>query len=494
MVTGSEDGRRSIHGPWAIGANFSRMSDAKLIAGDLRAVLVKHAKFCDRVYQVKGTQAFRAKPTPIVLEWAKEMGFEWGVAPLSWGHGLLMEEFPYIVTIGTLLAVFHFDCDGLGDGGLSRFLRAKGAEVVEGRVLTVVVQGNAPAAEVAEHVIEELSQFCQQGTDGSAPELWPISAPWASARAEEESELSVRLSTPLLCSPFLSHDKLRFAVFVNFYNPGTGARALWHYLEQAGFTNLSARVLSMQTAMEQAQAKALLADNFFSPPPPAAAPAAEPVSESMQEILRQADEHLDRLQISEALTVLRAYLAEHPRDIEGLVLLARAYAMGEQESRAISMYQRALSLEPQHHGALMGLGLLLQQLGQHREAVGIFQRAAAISPDAQGHYCLAQAWKELGEPAKALDAIALAIEAEPSFVPALVFAADLQAELSQFDEAKTLYQRVLTVSPLHRGAREALTQILAREQPPQEAQRRKPWAGLQKAIKNFQDQVRKLQR
>jgi Flp pilus assembly protein TadD len=48
--------------------------------------------------------------------------------------------------------------------------------------------------------------------------------------------------------------------------------------------------------------------------------------------------------------------------------------------RALSDIREVLAREPRHFGALSGLGIILQEIGEDRHALDAFRRALAIHP------------------------------------------------------------------------------------------------------------------
>jgi tetratricopeptide (TPR) repeat protein len=81
---------------------------------------------------------------------------------------------------------------------------------------------------------------------------------------------------------------------------------------------------------------------------------------------------------------------------------------------AITLYRRALALEPQHLSALSNLGGALWANGAPQEAVSILQRALALNPQmASLHYNLGLAYQDLQQPQAALACFEAVLRLEP---------------------------------------------------------------------------------
>ncbi|MEO8666999.1 MAG: hypothetical protein ABI399_00665 [Bauldia sp.] len=79
-------------------------------------------------------------------------------------------------------------------------------------------------------------------------------------------------------------------------------------------------------------------------------------------------DYLDRI------TVLK------PDYVEGWNKRATVYFMLQDYSRSISDIQKTLVLEPRHFGALSGLGIILDSLGEKRRAMEAYQKALDVDP------------------------------------------------------------------------------------------------------------------
>ncbi|WP_163606936.1 tetratricopeptide repeat protein, partial [Klebsiella pneumoniae] len=56
------------------------------------------------------------------------------------------------------------------------------------------------------------------------------------------------------------------------------------------------------------------------------------------------------------------------------------YFARKELGRAVADIEQVLKREPRHYGALAGLGMILQQLGDDKQALDVFRRALEIHP------------------------------------------------------------------------------------------------------------------
>ncbi len=59
---------------------------------------------------------------------------------------------------------------------------------------------------------------------------------------------------------------------------------------------------------------------------------------------------------------------------------ATVYYVKKDFGRALADIREVLAREPRHFGALSGLGIILQEIGDDRHALDVFRRALAIHP------------------------------------------------------------------------------------------------------------------
>jgi tetratricopeptide (TPR) repeat protein len=81
-----------------------------------------------------------------------------------------------------------------------------------------------------------------------------------------------------------------------------------------------------------------------------------------------------------AVTLLDAIVKIKPDYIEAWNRRATIYYMKKDYGRSLADIREVLKLEPRHFGALTGLGLILQDIGDDKQALEVFRRALAVYP------------------------------------------------------------------------------------------------------------------
>ena len=81
-----------------------------------------------------------------------------------------------------------------------------------------------------------------------------------------------------------------------------------------------------------------------------------------------------------AIKLLNAIIDIRPDFIEAWNRRATIFYMKKDFARAIEDIHQVLAREPRHFGALSGLGIILQEVGDDKDALDAFRRALAIHP------------------------------------------------------------------------------------------------------------------
>jgi tetratricopeptide (TPR) repeat protein len=85
-----------------------------------------------------------------------------------------------------------------------------------------------------------------------------------------------------------------------------------------------------------------------------------------------------------SLKLLDATIEIAPQFTEAYAQRATAYYLKKDLYRSLADLRLVVAREPRHFGALAGLGVILQDLGQHRLALDAMRRAIALNPHIKG--------------------------------------------------------------------------------------------------------------
>jgi len=81
-----------------------------------------------------------------------------------------------------------------------------------------------------------------------------------------------------------------------------------------------------------------------------------------------------------AITLLDSIIRIKPDYVEAWNRRATIYYLKKDYGRSLSDIREVLKREPRHFGALAGLGLILQDVGDDRQALEVYRRALALYP------------------------------------------------------------------------------------------------------------------
>jgi tetratricopeptide (TPR) repeat protein len=81
-----------------------------------------------------------------------------------------------------------------------------------------------------------------------------------------------------------------------------------------------------------------------------------------------------------AIKLLDAIIAIKPSYVEAWNRRATVYYLKQDYAHSIADIAEVLAREPRHFGALSGLGMMLQEIGDDKDALDAYRRALAIDP------------------------------------------------------------------------------------------------------------------
>ena len=97
-------------------------------------------------------------------------------------------------------------------------------------------------------------------------------------------------------------------------------------------------------------------------------------------LMSRANAAMEAKQMEVALKLLDAVVKLKPDYVEGWNRRATLYYLQNDYTRSLEDIQQVLVREPRHFGALTGLGMIMQELGDDKRALDAFRKALAVDP------------------------------------------------------------------------------------------------------------------
>jgi tetratricopeptide (TPR) repeat protein len=97
-------------------------------------------------------------------------------------------------------------------------------------------------------------------------------------------------------------------------------------------------------------------------------------------LMMRARAAMDAQQMDIALKLLDAVIKLRPDYVEGWNRRATLYYLQNDYAHSLADIEQVLVREPRHFGALAGLGMIMQDLGDEKRALDAFRKALAVNP------------------------------------------------------------------------------------------------------------------
>ena len=139
-----------------------------------------------------------------------------------------------------------------------------------------------------------------------------------------------------------------------------------------------------------------------------------------------------------------------------------------QLDQAVLAFQNAINIKPDYADAYNNMGITLKEQGKLEEAIEAYNKAISINPDyADAYYNMGNVLQEQGKPEKAVEAYNKAISIKPDYFDSLKLdqalkLANKKAKEGSLDEAKRIYQDILSKFPKNKRAIEGLQRLSGR--------------------------------
>jgi tetratricopeptide (TPR) repeat protein len=103
-------------------------------------------------------------------------------------------------------------------------------------------------------------------------------------------------------------------------------------------------------------------------------------SDTIALLMTRAKAAMDAQNSEIALKLLDAVVKLRPDYIEGWNRRATVYYLKNDYAHSLQDIEQVLAREPRHFGALAGLGMIMQDLGDDKRALDAFRKALAVNP------------------------------------------------------------------------------------------------------------------
>lgn len=97
-------------------------------------------------------------------------------------------------------------------------------------------------------------------------------------------------------------------------------------------------------------------------------------------LMARAKTAVDAKKIEVAIKLLNSVIKLRPDYIEAWNRRATLYYMQNDYARSLADIQQVLIREPRHFGALAGLGMIMQEIGDDKRALEAYRKALAVNP------------------------------------------------------------------------------------------------------------------
>ena len=103
-------------------------------------------------------------------------------------------------------------------------------------------------------------------------------------------------------------------------------------------------------------------------------------SDTTSLLMFRANAAMEAKKMDVALKLLDAVVKLKPDYVEGWNRRATLFYLQNEYARSLEDIQQVLVREPRHFGALTGLGMIMQELGDDKRALDAFRKALAVDP------------------------------------------------------------------------------------------------------------------
>jgi len=191
------------------------------------------------------------------------------------------------------------------------------------------------------------------------------------------------------------------------------------------------------------------------------------VANPLNELLDEAQQHIDKNEFEAAIVPLRKVIAEQPEFAYSHFQLAYVYTALKQTAEARAEYERALALDPKMAEAYLNLGTLLLDTDPASARAPLAKAVELLPSQSRPRFLLGVAEERAGDFSKAADSFEGAVRLDSSDSETLLHLANLYLQLKRPADAESKFRRVLEIQRVDPHALLGLAHSLDDQQKPE---------------------------
>lgn len=165
-------------------------------------------------------------------------------------------------------------------------------------------------------------------------------------------------------------------------------------------------------------------------------------------------------QVEKGRTLLQSGVALFPKNLGFYQTLARSYRQEDSWLEAEMWYGRWLEQDPDDATAWGRRGEAALKLDRPQDAMSYYQQATSLAPDHLGYWLgLAEAAAGVGNDGLVTEAYDKALEIEPDNISVLLAASRYYTNVNEIDKARKMLQHILQLDPNQPRAKQALENL-----------------------------------
>jgi Flp pilus assembly protein TadD len=194
------------------------------------------------------------------------------------------------------------------------------------------------------------------------------------------------------------------------------------------------------------------------------------VANPLNDLLDEAQRHIDAKEFEAAVAPLQTVIAEQPEFAYAHFQLAYVYTALKKSDEANAEYARTIAIDPKMSEAYLNLGILLLDKQEAAAAVAPLRKAVELLPaQSRPRYLLAVALDRSGDHAGASESFEALLHLDPNDLTAIDYLGWAALRQGKPDEAEKRFRRALEVQPKEPEAQSGLAHSLDAQKKPEAA-------------------------